>query len=112
MCFFIRFFSRCGNRFGGFDERRQKQQQQHQLLHLHQAANQQPPPQPPPTTHPPGNWHDAIISTINNTTISLHNRDNQEKRDSCSWGETDSSITSSNSNNTLSVNTNAANSNR
>ncbi|XP_055319921.1 rho guanine nucleotide exchange factor 18 isoform X4 [Sitodiplosis mosellana] len=105
--------------FGGFDERRQKQQQQ-QLHHLHHyhppappqpaaSANQQPSTnQAAASAAPPENWHDAIISTINNTTISLHN---QEKRDSCSWGETDTSITSSNSTATRSVNANANNSN-
>lgn len=85
-------------RFGGFDERRQKQQQHH-LHHYHPPTNQL-------TTNPPGNWHDSIISTINNTTINLHNRDNQEKRDSCSWAE------EPNSNNTLGINTNTNNSNR
>ncbi|XP_031637326.1 rho guanine nucleotide exchange factor 18 isoform X3 [Contarinia nasturtii] len=89
--------------FGGFDERRQKQQQHH-LHHYHPPANQL-------STNPPGNWHDSIISTISNTTINLHNRDNQEKRDSCSWGETDTSITSSNSNTTLGINTNPNNGN-
>lgn len=92
--------------FGGFDERRQKQQQQLLLHHYHQPATNQPP------INPAGNWHDTIISTINNTTISLHNKDNQEKPDSCSWSETVTSITSSNSNATLYANANITNSNR
>lgn len=66
--------------FGGFDERRQKQQQQHQLHYHHQPQYQSTA----------GNWHDAILSTVNNTAISLQGRDNhQEKRDSYSWNETD-----------------------
>lgn len=63
--------------FGGFDERRMKQQQQ-QLIYLQQQPQQLPNPQ----------WKDALVATIQNT-ISLH-KDNQEKRDSFSWADTDS----------------------